>query len=300
MPFGLKTAGAIFSRMMRKLLQPLNMPEVDNFMDDVLIATKTKERHLQCLEALFNRLEEVALAARPSKWFLGFKQLEYLEYMLGQGTVRPVEDKMAKIRDAPRPTTKKQIRSFLGLAGFYRRFVPNFAEMALPLTEATKTSQPATVQWDDRKEIAFKTLKERLCSQPVCCLPDLSKEFVLRTDASDFGLGAILLQDQGFGLQPIACASRKLIQAEKNYATVEKECLAIVWGIEKFSPYLYGRPFTIQSDHQPLQHLQRMKTSNSRLMRWAMQLQPYNFHVEAIPGKDNVGADFLSRLDCVS
>jgi ferredoxin len=119
-------------------------------------------------------------------------------------------------------------------------------------------------------------------------------------------LGRMPLMDQPFDrvavdlVEPIACASRKLIQAEKNYATVEKECLAIVWGIEKFSPYLYGKPFTIQSDHQPLQHLQRMKTSNSRLMRWAMQLQPYNFHVEAIPGKDNVGADFLSRLNCVS
>jgi hypothetical protein len=216
---------------------------------------------------------------------------------VGEGTVSPVEDKMEKIRNTPRPTTKRQVRAFLGLAGFYRRFVPHFAEIALPLTEATKSSQPATVEWNDRREEAFQTLKERLCSQPVCCLPDLSKTFVLRTDASDFGLGAILLQDQGFGLQPIACASKKLIPAERNYATVEKECLAIVWGIEKFSPYLYGKPFIIQCDHQPLQHLQRMKTSNSRLMRWAMQLQPYNFSVEAIPGKDNVGADFLSRLE---
>jgi transposase InsO family protein len=297
MPFGLKTAGAIFSRMMRQLLQPLNMPEIDNFMDDVLIATETKQRHLECLRALFARLQQVKLAARPSKCFLGFKQLEYLGYRVGEGTVSPVEDKMEKIRNTPRPMTKRQVRAFLGLAGFYRRFVPHFAEIALPLTEATKSSQPATVEWNDRREEAFQTLKERLCSQPVCCLPDLSKTFVLRTDASDFGLGAILLQDQGFGLQPIACASKKLIPAERNYATVEKECLAIVWGIEKFSPYLYGKPFIVQCDHQPLQHLQRMKTSNSRLMRWAMQLQPYNFSVEAIPGKDNVGADFLSRLE---
>jgi hypothetical protein len=246
---------------------------------------------------LFARLEEVSLSARPSKCCLGFLQLEYLGHVIGQGTVRPEEGKMQKIRDTPRPTTKRQVRAFLGLAGFYRKFVPHFSELALPLTEATKSSQPNVVLWNERMEEAFLTLKDRLCSRPVCVLPDMSKQFVLRTDASDLGLGALLLQDQGYGLQPIACASKKLIPAEKNYATVEKECLAIVWGVHKFSPYLYGRHFIIQCDHQPLQHLQRMRTTNGRLMRWALQLQSYTFTVQSIPGRDNVGADFLSRLD---
>lgn len=297
MPFGLKTAGAIFSRMMRLLIQPLNISEIDNFMDDVLVATETRERHIECLRLLFARLEEVSLSARPSKCCLGFLQLEYLGHVIGQGTVRPEEGKMQKIRDTPRPTTKRQVRAFLGLAGFYRKFVPHFSELALPLTEATKSSQPNVVLWNERMEEAFLTLKDRLCSRPVCVLPDMSKQFVLRTDASDLGLGALLLQDQGYGLQPIACASKKLIPAEKNYATVEKECLAIVWGVHKFSPYLYGRHFIIQCDHQPLQHLQRMRTTNGRLMRWALQLQSYTFTVQSIPGRDNVGADFLSRLD---
>ena len=296
MPFGLKTAGAIFSRMMRDLLRPLDMPEVENFMDDILIATETQERHVECVRGVFSRLREVSLAAKPSKCFLGFKDLDYLGYRVGQGVIKPDEEKMEKIRHAPQPATKKQIRSFLGLVGFYRRFVPNFSEIAVPLTEATKDRAPVKVAWTDDCDRAFNTLKEKLCEQPVCALPDFSRTFILRTDASDTGLGAILIQDQGFGDQTIGCASRKLNDAEKNYSTIEKELLAVVWGIQKFSPYLYGREFVLQSDHLPLQHLDQMKNANSRLMRWAMQLQPYAFVFKSIPGKENVGADFLSRL----
>ena len=127
-------------------------------------------------------------------------------------------------------------------------------------------------------------------------LPDFDKPFILRTDASNVGLGAILIQDQGVGDQTIACASRKLNSAERNYSTIEKELLAIVWGIQKFTPFLYGREFILQSDHLPLQHLENMKSVNGRLTRWAMQLQPYAYIFQSIPGKDNVGADFLSRL----
>ena len=296
MPFGLKTAGAIFSRMMRGLLQPLGMPEIENFMDDILIATETKERHLECVRAVFRRLRETQLAAKPSKCQLGFAELDYLGHRVGRGLVKPDEDKMGKIRDAPRPTTKRQIRSFLGLVGFYRKFVPNFAEIAVPLTDATRDRAPVKVRWDDDCERAFVELKRILCAQPACTLPDFDKVFVLRTDASSTGLGAILLQDHGHGDQTIACASRKLNSAEKNYSTVEKELLAVVWGIEKFSAYLYGKEFVLQSDHLPLKHLDSMKNTNGRLMRWAIQLQPYAHVFKAIPGKENVGADFLSRI----
>ena len=129
----------------------------------------------------------------------------------------------------------------------------------------------------------------------VCCLPDWSKEFVLRTDASDVGLGAVLLQDQGFGLQPLACASKKLNSAELNYSPIEKECLAVVFGIQKYNHFLLGRHFTVQTDHSPLQWLHRVKPQSPRQMRWSMQLQPYDFSVVAIAGRDNVDADFLSR-----
>jgi len=295
MPFGLKTAGAVFSRMMRRLIQPLRMEEIDNFIDDILIATQTRERHLECLNALVNRLREAQLSARPSKCFLGFRKVEYLGYIVGNSQITVEPRKVEKIKNIARPTTKKQVRSFLGMVGFYRRFIPRFAEMALALTELTKGTKPQQVKWDDQCERAFAELKERLTSEPVCCLPDFSLPLVVRTDASGVGLGAVLLQDQGFGLQPIIFASKKLNDAEKNYATVERECLAVVWAVGKFSQYVFGRHFIVQCDHQPLQHLDRIKQTNPRLLRWALQLQPYDFHVEVIPGKTNIDADFLSR-----
>lgn len=191
--------------------------------------------------------------------------------------------------------TKKEVRSFLGLAGYYRRFVPNFAALAAPLSDLTRKNQPNRVQWTDSCEKAFRTLKDRLCSEPVVLLPDPEAPFVLRTDASNNGLGAVLLQEGDEVWQPVHYASRKLTSSEQNYATVEQECLAVVWAVEKFEPYLYGRHFVLQTDHQPLAFLHKAKHSNSRLMRWALLLQPYSFTVQVIPGKENVGADFLSR-----
>ena len=126
-------------------------------------------------------------------------------------------------------------------------------------------------------------------------LPDFDKDFILRTDASDTGLGAVLLQKHGEMMFPIAYASKTLAGAPKSYATEEKECMAIVWAIDKFSCYLYGRSFTLQTDHHPLTYLNSAKLTNPRLMRWALKLQPFRFRVEAIPGVDNVGADWLSR-----
>nr|KAG5688410.1 hypothetical protein BaRGS_001192 [Batillaria attramentaria]KAG5698105.1 hypothetical protein BaRGS_031795 [Batillaria attramentaria] len=296
MPFGLKTAGAIFSRMMRKLLAPLNRSDIDNFMDDVLIANEAKEEHMDALRALFLRLREVRLSARPSKCFLGFRELEYLGHRVGSGKLWPVDSKVDKIRGAARPTTKKELRAFLGLAGFYRRFVPHFSEIALALTDKTKGGQPNKVKWDENCERAFQTLKARLCSSPVVCLPQSDLPYILRTDASEKGLGAVLLQDQGQGPQPVAYASKKLTGPELNYSVIEKECLAVVWGIEKFDPYLYGKTFVLETDHQPLQHLDRVKLANGRLTRWALKLQRYSFRIRVIPGRENVGADYLSRV----
>ena len=186
------------------------------------------------------------------------------------------------------------MRSSLGLIGYNRKFVPNFAVVACSLTDLTKKGVSNKVEWRDERERSFDTLKSLLLHAHILRLPDFRKDFCLRTDASDYVIGAVLLQEH-YKMYPIAYASRKLNERERGYSVIEKECLAIVWAVRKFQAYLYGRTFILQTDHQPLVYLNRSKVSNGRLMRWAIFLQSYNFVVQAIKGIDNVGADFLSR-----
>ena len=167
------------------------------------------------------------------------------------------------------------------------------------MTDLTKKDRPNSIKdWQDKHEKAFQTLKTRLTSSPILRLPVFCDEipFVLRTDASDVGVGAVLLQEfEGEGRLPIAYASKKLLPREKNYSTIEKECLGIIWGIEKFLKYLYGVEFLFETDHKPLSYLQTAKVLNPRIMLWAIRLQPYRFRIVAIRGQDNLGADYLSR-----
>ena len=294
MPFGLVTAPATFSRLMRNLLQ--GMENIDNFIDDVLIYSQSFTEHVSVLHELLTRLRSANLTAKPSKCSVGYKQIECLGHIVGNASISPNPDKVEVIQTAIRPGTKKQLRSFLGLVGFYRKFVPNFSLVALPLTDLTKKGCPNKLQWTDVHETAFQTLKHSLITFPILKLPNLSEPFILQTDASDRGIGAVLLQTEVDKKFPIAYASRKLKGSEVSYATVEKECLAIVWAIQKFQRYLYGREFVLETDHKPLVYLNRAKVANSRLMRWALALQPYRFRIVAIKGKDNVGGDYLSRL----
>jgi hypothetical protein len=220
-----------------------------------------------------------------------------LGHKIGDGEIWPEDDKIGKLKKAEKPQNKKQLRSFLGLAGYYRKFVPNFASLATPLTDATRKMQPEKIEWSEEQETAFGDLKERLTSKPVMVLPDRHKQYVLRTDASEKGVGAVLLQEHQGDLRPVAYASKKLAHAEVNYSTIEKECLGVIWGIKKFEPYLFGTHFILETDHRPLEYLKRTKTDNGRLMRWALQLQQHTFTLRVIPGEDNIGADYMSRID---
>ncbi|XP_065921975.1 uncharacterized protein [Magallana gigas] len=293
MPFGLVNAPATFSRMMRKLLQGMN--GVENFIDDVIVFTDTFEEHLHILKTVFERLRDAGLTARPTKCFIGCDKIDCLGHMVGNKCLEPEQDKIDAVRNAPIPQTKKQVRAFLGLAGFYRKFIPNFSAIAIPLSDLTKKGQPNKVIWTESQQRAFDTLKHMLSERPILKLPEFNETFILRTDAADDGIGAVLLQMEDDEKLPVAYASRKLQPREKAYAVIEKECLAVVWGIQKFHQYLYGREFLLETDHQPLTYLNKAKTENSRLMRWALQLQPYRFRIIAIKGSDNVGADYLSR-----
>lgn len=293
MPFGIKTASAIFTRLMRSLLAGL--PNVVHYIDDVLVATSTWEEHLNTLRELFRRIRQAGLTVKPQKCELGMSRVVFLGHLLGEGVIRPVESIVTKLEQAPKPETKKQVRSFLGLAGYYRGLIPHYAAKAQPLVELTRKAESNHVHWTPEREKAFETLKQALASRPVVRAPDLAKEFILRTDASGKGLGAVLLQEHNGTLHPVAYASRQLLQRETHYSAIERECLALIWAVGKFHIFLYGRTFTIQTDHQPLQYLTQAKHLNSRVLRWSLVLQEYTFRVEHIKGSDNVGADYLSR-----
>ena len=269
---------------MRMVLQGLQA--TDNFVDDVLSFTSEWDDHLSELKQVFMRVRNAGLTVKPSKCYFGFPNVEFLGHLVGGG----------KFATSLRPQTKRQLRAFLGLTGYYRRFVPDYATLTAPLTDLTKSKLPNKLDWGPAQESSFNRLKKILCSVPVLRLPDGDKEFILRTDASDVGIGAVLLQSHPHGMCPVAYLSHKLMKAEKNYAVIERECLAIVWAIEKLQTYLYRRSFVLQTDHRPLLYMDKAKMLNARVMRWALALQPYRYRMESIPGSDNVGADYLSRV----
>ena len=294
MPFGLVNSTATFNRMMRRAFD--GVKDADKFVDDLLAHTKTWDEHIYTLREIFARLRSARLNVRPTKCFIGFSDLEFVGHQIGNGTLRPSQDKVDEIMKAQRPQTKRQVRAFIGCIGFYRQFIPNFATIAVPLTDLTKKGQPNVVKWGNAQEAAFHTLKKLLSMDPILRVPDFNQPFILQTDASDNGLGAVLTQDFDDIRHPVAFASKKLLPREKRYSTIEKECLAIVWAIKKFYIYLYGREFVVETDHQPLVYIGQSKFTNSRIMRWALFLQNFRFRVINVKGKENVMADYLSRV----
>lgn len=293
MPFGLVSAPASFARMMRKL--KLEENSALNFFDDILIATERWDDHLESVKGVLQKLQKFGLTARPTKIFAGFQTLEFLGHTVGKGTMQPEKSKVDKILSLGQPRTKKQVRGIVGLMSYYRRYVPDFASLISPLTDLTKKGQPNKVQWDQRCQNALERIQQILSQQPVVVLPDLTKPFTVKTDASSRGIGGVLCQEKDGLLHPVLYASRKLLDREQRYSTVERECLAIVWSIDKFSRYLYGQEFMLETDHRPLTYLRQSKLKNSRLMRWALALQEYKFHILPVSGKSNVEADALSR-----
>ena len=233
---------------------------------------------------------------KSKKCEFGVSHCVYLGHVVGNGTVQPEKSKIEAVAAMEKPQTKKQVRTFLGLTGYYRRFIPNYLSLAAPLTDLTRKSLPNQVVWTVDCEKSFQELKKQLCSTPILHNPDFNEMFLLQTDASDRGIGAVLSQRDADGHDhPIAYYSRKFLPREQRYSTIEKECLAIKLGVQEFRIYLIGKPFIVYTDHRSLVWLDHLKDSNSRLTRWSLTLQPYNFQVVHRSGKDSGNADTLSR-----
>ena len=292
MPFGLVTAPATFARMMHMLCL---CDSAVNFFDDILIHSKEWTAHLRHIDEVMSRLQQANLSARPSKIMAGCQELTFLGHSVGHGRLQPQADKVHRILHIPQPKTKKQVRALLGLVGYYRKFIPNFAAIAAPISDLLAGPPRQKFQWSADCQSALELLQQKMASQPVLLLPDLRKPFVVRTDASSTGLGGVLLQVRDDVLHPVTFVSRKMLPRETRYSTIERECLAIVWVITKLGRYLWGRTFELQTDHRPLTYLQSSVFKNPRIMRWSLLLQEYKFVVSSVPGCSNTFADLLSR-----
>ena len=295
LPFGLSGAPSSFQRLMDNLIKGCE-GFASAYLDDLVVFSNSWQDHLSQLRRVLNRIKEAGLTVKVGKCQFGTSKCVYLGHTVGNGSVEPELSKLQAVKTFPLPETKRQVRGFLGLTGYYRRFIPDYSSRAAPLTDLTRKSAPNTVKWTPQCNEAFETLKQCLCSGPVLRSPDFNKTFVLQTDASDRGVGAVLSQLSDDGEEhPIGYYSRKLLPREERYSTVEKECLAIRLAVAAFKVYLLGRKFVIQTDHRSLEWLERLKEGNPKLCRWSLALQPYEYRVEHRAGTANLNADALSR-----
>jgi len=294
LPMGLCNAPGTFMQLMNETFADMLDKSVLCFLDDILIFSRTEAEHEQHVRAVLRRLREKQLYAKLSKCEFFQQEVEFLGHRIGAEGLRVSPDKVGSIRDWVPPTDVTGVRSFLGLANFYRRFVKDYSRIALPLSELTK--EKVVWRWDTQHQTAFDQLKAALCSPPVLIIPDQTKQFVLNCDACKFAIGAVLQQDHGKGLQPVAYFSAKLSDAERNYDVREREFMAIYRACLHWRPYLHSTlPFRLLSDHRSLTYYMSMPNLSDRLARWVEKMQQFNCGIEYIKGEENIPADALSR-----
>ena len=296
MPFGARNAPGAFQREMRRVLRDRLHKGVEVFIDDVIIHGGSEDEHMVLLRWVLQRLRDEHYYAHPEKCEFMMDEVSFLGHVVSAAGIAMQQHKVAAVREWPVPTTRREVRAFLGLAGYYRRFVQGFSKVAEPLS--LLTGELVAWTWGEAQQSAFQELKDRLCSAPLLVYANPNRPYVLQTDASDCAVGAVLSQrqDEG-GEQPIAFWSHKLNKAEYNYSATEKELLAIVLACEYWAGYLEGSqfPVLVRTDHQPLTWLNTRPVVTARLARWVVRLTGYDFKIDYVKGKENVVADALSR-----
>lgn len=294
MPFGLKNAPSVFQRLMDKVLK--GCPFASAYIDDVVITSPTWEEHLSHIRQTLQAFRAAGLTVKLVKCCFAAALIHLLGHLVGRGEIRPQQLKTLAVREYKQPKTKKDIRVFLGMAGYYRRFMPNFASVTAPISKLLKKEHPERVVWKEEQHAAFEQVKEWMTSDPVLKAPDYSLPFTLQTDASFSGLGAVLSQTGKDNEEhPVAFWSRKTLDRETRYSASEVECLAAVEAVKHFAHYLLGAHFTLVTDHRALTSLQIMKNDNPRLTRWSLALQPFSYSVVHRSGHAHSNADGLSR-----
>uniref|UniRef100_A0A5S6Q9K0 RNA-directed DNA polymerase n=1 Tax=Trichuris muris TaxID=70415 RepID=A0A5S6Q9K0_TRIMR len=294
MPFGLCNAPSTFQRLMEAILTGLQWATCLVYLDDIIVYSRSKAEHMQSLCELFSRLRKAGLKLKMEKCHFFKREVKYLGHVVSRDGIRADSAKTEAVNNWPKPTSPKELRQFLGLASYYRRFVPSFATIAAPLHKLlTKSSQWS---WTSECEASFSSLKAHLTSAPTLPFPDFSLPFILDTDASNTGLGAVLAQNIAGQERVIAYASRSMSKAGRKYSTTRQEMLALVWAVKQFRPYLYGSRFVVRTDHNSLRWLQNFKEPEGQVARWLELLANFDFSVEHRAGSKHANADSLSRM----
>ena len=294
--FGLANSPSIFQRLMTMVLAGLHWDICLVYIDDIVVMGRNFQEHVRNVAQVFQRLRLAGLKLKPSKCQLFQERVRFLGHVISSQGVEPDPEKISCIADWPEPRSLTEVRSFLGLASYYRNFVENFGEVARPLYELTRKNAPFI--WDDRRRQAFDTLKVRLCSAPVLAAPTPDGDFVLDVDACSYGAGAILHQRQTGVLRVIAYASCQFNKAERSYCTTRQELAAVVFGLRRFRQYLLGRRVLVRSDHAALTYLRQTKEPVGQQARWLDFVEQFDLVVQHRSGSANRAADALSRRPC--
>ena len=294
MPFGMKNAPATYQRMINNVLS--GVQGCGAYIDDLVIYSDSWNQHVKQLRELLCRLRDAHLTVNLGKSEFCHAHVIFLGYVVGQGQVAPVTAKVQAIHQYPVPKDKRDLMRFLGMAGYYRKFCHNFASIAAPLTGLLQKKQKFI--WTQNCQAAFEKIKTVLLMAPVLSAPNFSKPFKLFIDASDIGIGGVLLQEDKQGIDhPVCYYSRKFDSHQCNYSTCEKETLALLLSLQYFDVYLRPTiaPVQVYTDHNPLVFINKMKNRNQRLLRWSLALQEYDVEIQHVKGQDNIIADALSR-----
>ncbi|KAF9756187.1 Retrovirus-related Pol polyprotein from transposon, partial [Nosema granulosis] len=299
MPFGLCNASATFQRVMDTVFRDENRKFVIPYQDDVIVYSKNHEDHEKHLRIALGKLRAAGICLNLKKCKFFRDEVKILGNIITGGEIKIDPEKTEQIRAYPTPTDIAELRSFLGMVNYCREFITGFADLTKPLYEllaGEKKKSTRKIVLDEKQREAFNTIKDRLCRESARAQPDIDKDFILTTDASDYGIGAVLTQkDRNNKERMVSAFSKKLDKCQRNYSVTDKELLALVKGVERYRHYLLGRPFILKTDHQALTYLWDKKNTTGRLLRWALKLAEYDFKIEYIKGETNI-ADGFSRI----
>ena len=293
MPFGMKNAAGTFQRLMNRVI--CNLEGCVVYIDDIVIYSDDWNTHIDRIRSLFERLKEAGLVVNLNKCEWAQAKVIYLGHEIGYGKVAPKDSNVSAILNFSVPTSRREVRRFLGMSGYYRRFIKNYSDLTCPLTNLLKNTK---FHWEKECDEAMNKVKGILTNFPILRTPDYSKPFVLAVDASDLGVGAVLLQEYEGIEHPISYFSKKLNECQKRYSTIEKEALSLLMALQHFEVYVSSGnlPVKVKTDHNPLVFINKFKNKNQRLTRWSLYLQEWNLDIHHVKGKDNNIPDALSRL----